>query len=505
MIQGSLLLTTAPRLEQEPQTGADLVRLLKASGMIGVGVAIMPHVREIPTEMLDAADEVGLPVLRVPEGTPFRQITSYVFNALSSRDTHRLRRSVALQKQLLEVLLAEQSPAGVVRRLGELIDVDTVLLDARGDAVVGSGYGMFDGGGGSFVAAVWGEYRSVFKNAPPRSFMDVRGRKVAFREVRAPGSPDQLLLAVYPESSLISEFADAALTFVQRLLEVELVTGHNVGMVRRRTRRGLLDMLVQPRGNAAELTERLVYHGIEPSEPCCVVALWAEPPCGEQHGLQDAGHAEAFGESLLAALDSVLEEHGTSFLSQRLGDHVLILVPLDAIAKAGDNAAGLIELGEVLASRVRTPSLAVGMSESFVGLDAVPRAAGQARLALHRAQVAGEGTLRMVTFDDLGLRYKALDRLPDEVLRQLKQGVVDRLSRADQTSGTALTVTLEAFLAHGCSVNSAAAALFVHRNTLRKRLGRIEQVLGLDLTTSDGQVEAYLGVHAAEVLATRGT
>jgi purine catabolism regulator len=76
MVQGSLLLTTAPRLEADPESGVRLVRLLKEKRMVGVGVAIMPHVRDIPGVMLDAADEEGLPLIRVPEGTPFRRVTS---------------------------------------------------------------------------------------------------------------------------------------------------------------------------------------------------------------------------------------------------------------------------------------------------------------------------------------------------------------------------------------------------------------------------------------------
>ena len=116
MVQGSVVLTTGPRLEEDPESGAELVRLLKRSGMVGVGVAIMPNVRIIPEVMLAAGDEQGLPVLRVPEETPFRLVTSYVFNALASRDMHRLRRSVAMQQHLVDALLDERSVEALVRR-----------------------------------------------------------------------------------------------------------------------------------------------------------------------------------------------------------------------------------------------------------------------------------------------------------------------------------------------------------------------------------------------------
>ena len=97
----------------------------------------------------------------------------------------------------------------------------------------------------------------------------------------------------------------------------------------------------------------------------------------------------------------------------------------------------------------------------------------------------------------------ALDSLSEEVLRCLKGAVVDRLRGADHARGSDLLATLHAYLAHGCLVGETSEALFVHRNTLRKRLARIEQILGVNLSSTGGRVEVYLGVRAADVLATR--
>ena len=179
--RGSLLLTTGPRFEEDPSSAARLVELLKQSGMVGVGVAIMPYVREIPAEMVAAADREQLPLLRVPEGTPFREITSYVFNALSSRDMHRLRRSVALQKQLLEVLLAEQDPSGLVRRVGELLGASMLLFAASG-RLVGSFMTADRTGRGRRSRATPGAPTGRSRRAGhARSVLDVQGRHVAFR------------------------------------------------------------------------------------------------------------------------------------------------------------------------------------------------------------------------------------------------------------------------------------------------------------------------------------
>lgn len=53
--------------------------------------------------------------------------------------------------------------------------------------------------------------------------------------------------------------------------------------------------------------------------------------------------------------------------------------------------------------------------------------------------------------------------------------------------------TLRAWFEHGMSPQRCAAALHVHRNTLRARLDRIERVTGLELTRVPSLVQLYLG------------
>ena len=499
MVEGSLLLTTGPRFEEDPGSAVGLVELLRQSGMVGVGVAILPYLHEIPPAMIAAADREQLPLLRVPERTPFREITGYVFNALSSRDMHRLRRSVALQKQLLEVLLAEEDPSGLVRRVGELLRASMLLFTVSGRLLAESATSgeRWDE---RFAGDAWTAYRAAAQGKAPRSVLDVQGRHVAFREVRSQGAVEQVLMAAYPEASLISEFADEALTFAQRLLEVEAVTGRNVSMFRRRTRAGLLEMLMRGRAAGSELSERLSYHGIDPAEPWRVIAFAVGTREGSR--VDHPSVADAVASALLGTMDRLLEGGDVPFLSRQSHGQVLVLAPLDcgdasAAARAVERLAGSAGM------RLRAARVDAGYSAALSGLDLVPRAVGQARLALRHAALDAAGGSRVVAFDDLGRRYRVLDSLSDEQLGELEQAVVGRLVEAGRQGHGDLLRTLETFLACGGSAVDAAAELYVHRNTLRKRLARIEDVLDVDLSTVGGRVEAYLGVRARDVLATR--
>ena len=73
------------------------------------------------------------------------------------------------------------------------------------------------------------------------------------------------------------------------------------------------------------------------------------------------------------------------------------------------------------------------------------------------------------------LVHIAAENAPHDRMR----AAVDRLIEYDRRRRTALLDTLERYLAERRSVIESARALFIHPNTLRQRLGRIEELTGL--------------------------
>ena len=107
-------------------------------------------------------------------------------------------------------------------------------------------------------------------------------------------------------------------------------------------------------------------------------------------------------------------------------------------------------------------------------------AADAARIG--RSLVAEGGA---VSYEQLGA-YRYLVHLElDEAPRDRYRQSVEQLGEYDRRRGTRLVETLEQFLADRGSVTASARALYVHPNTVRQRLERIERVADLDLPSED--------------------
>jgi DNA-binding PucR family transcriptional regulator len=156
------------------------------------------------------------------------------------------------------------------------------------------------------------------------------------------------------------------------------------------------------------------------------------------------------------------------------------LLPLAPGAGEAERTAlerALHELGGAERVLIGLSAMRRGVSD---GHHSLREAADAAHIA--RALVRGGGAM---SYGDLGA-YKYLVRLPlDEAPNDRHCEAVERLMDYDRRRRSQLVETLEQYLRDRRSIATTARALFIHPNTLRQRLERIEKLSGLDLAAED--------------------
>lgn len=150
-----------------------------------------------------------------------------------------------------------------------------------------------------------------------------------------------------------------------------------------------------------------------------------------------------------------------------------------ALAPVGAEGAEPVRaLVEALAGPASAQDLAVGVSEGRGGRQGIARALREAADAAEIAGVIG-GAEQVLLYRDTGAYRYLIDALdsggPEDHLRT----AVEAIAAYDRDRRAQLLLTLDEYLSHGRSVAATARALFIHVNTLRQRLERIEQLTGL--------------------------
>ena len=181
--------------------------------------------------------------------------------------------------------------------------------------------------------------------------------------------------------------------------------------------------------------------------------------------------------------------------AQELGAGLAELAPRSAIEAGPGPVRALLSLGtarsvrsEELLHRCRELGQRTGAA---IGISEWRRAPADAAAAYREARDAA--TIARALLPDGGAidysrvgAYRYLVQIgADDAPRDRMRAAVDRLIAYDLKRRTALLNTLERYLSERRSVIESARALYIHPNTLRQRLGRIQELTGLDLDSDD--------------------
>jgi DNA-binding PucR family transcriptional regulator len=95
------------------------------------------------------------------------------------------------------------------------------------------------------------------------------------------------------------------------------------------------------------------------------------------------------------------------------------------------------------------------------------------------------------------LHEALLASVPAPVLHSLRERLLGPLREYDDQHNAELMATLAAFLACDGSWSACASRLFLHVNTVRYRIGRVEDLTGRDLSALADRVDFFLALREA--------
>ncbi|WP_432047434.1 PucR family transcriptional regulator [Streptomyces asiaticus] len=189
------------------------------------------------------------------------------------------------------------------------------------------------------------------------------------------------------------------------------------------------------------------------------------------------------------------------------GDEAVALVPLPALGDGpSDGATGHPDAegvqADALLAAVREPlarglagdgRLTLGVSAAVHSADGLRGALEEARHA-RRVAAARPGRVCAAGHQELASHVLLLPFVPDDVRRAFTARLLDPLREYDRRHRAELIPTLEAFLDCDGSWTRCAARLHLHVNTLRYRVGRIEQLTGRELSRLEDKLDFFLAL-----------
>lgn len=470
-----------------------VVRDLGMAGIEAVLVTTMP-----PADALEAADELGMPILRVGAQASLIEVERAIISLIVDKESQVRRRVEQIYERLLATLVDDTGIEALAAEVGAVTRRPTIVLDeyfrvqvaVPDDEVtqqIGHDVGatLAAGDPRALGARPAAPFWLPSENDSPEALvvpLRLRGTPAGYLVLGGPGDVTDLDRQVAERAA--------------RVLGIELAKQRAVTEAQLRLQGDFLDDLLS---------------GSYPSEEAMLArARWMGHDLGRAHvllavSLEELGDRGSGSQRLQAAdlvRTEVLRLAPGALLRERQ-DRLAVALPRNT-PPTSEEALELAErLRLRLANLLTSGQVTIGIGRHHPGIGGLAlsfREAEQA-LAIGRALLGGN---RSVHFEHLGVQRLLFQLRDNPELASFYDDLLGKLQAHDERQGAELVNTLEAFFeCHGNHVRTAQR-LHLHRNTLLYRLDRAKNVLGVDLDDAETRLALQVALKIGRVIGRRG-
>ncbi|GGR69148.1 hypothetical protein GCM10010269_04880 [Streptomyces humidus] len=538
-LSGGELVLTGLAWRRDAADSEPFVRILVQAGVAALAAGTA-ELGDVPEDLIAACARHRLPLFAVHESVAFATITEHVVRQVSGERAGDLAAVVDRHRRMMTSGPAGGGPDVVLDLLGSDLDLRAWVLSPTGRLIAGpktTGPGL----PADVCAGLAAEHLAAVRTGRPGphrvlvgrtafSLFPIRGsggRSPHMPQIhRSPQTPrtgqnpagvpstpgtrdvresvlSDWLLAVEADAG---DWADERLDLLQgvtQLIAVERDRRDAARTVRRRLAQEVLE-LVQTGAAPAEIAARL-----RVAAPVLLPGLGAAPHWQvvvarvewDDGGPEAGPVAQSLLEEILVDPLATGPEPSDRIAVAHTGDEAVALVPLPAMSGEHDGAETGV-LADALSAAVREPlsagldgdgRLTLGVSAAVHSAEGLRGALEEARHA-RRVAAARPGRVCAAGHQELASHVLLLPFVPDDVRRAFTARLLDPLRDYDRRHRAELIPTLEAFLDCDGSWTRCASRLHLHVNTLRYRVGRIEQLTSRDLSRLEDKLDFFLAL-----------
>ncbi|WP_225654695.1 PucR family transcriptional regulator [Streptomyces pseudogriseolus] len=520
-LSGGELVLTGLAWRRDAADSEPFVRILVQAGVAALAAG-EAELGDVPEDLVVACARHRLPLFAVHESVAFATITEHVVRQVSGERAGDLAAVVDRHRRMMTSGPAGGGPDVVLDLLGSDLDLRAWVLSPTGRLIAApketaGARGTVPALDSEACARLAAEHLAAVRTGRRGPYRVVLDRTTySLFPVRGSGhgpasDPDgpratmlsDWLLAVEADAGDWAEERLDLLQGVTQLIAVERDRRDAARTVRRRLAQEVLE-LVQTGAAPAEIAARLrvaapvLLPGLGTAPHWQVVVARVE----WEDGRGDGGPVtQALLEEILVDPAATGPEPSDRIAVAHTGDEAVALVPLPSVTDEHDTAGPGVPADALLES-VRGPltagldgdgRLTVGVSAAVHSAEGLRGALEEARHA-RRVAAARPGRVCAAGHQELASHVLLLPFVPDDVRRAFTARLLDPLREYDRRHRAELIPTLEAFLDCDGSWTRCATRLHLHVNTLRYRVGRIEQLTGRDLSRLEDKLDFFLAL-----------
>lgn len=126
---GEFVITTAYMLKDDEEALLRFIRTLKARKASALGIKQGRYIENIPDSALALSDDLGLPLLLIPQKFPYADIINPILSELVNQQTNRLIQANLIHTKFTELAVSDASIPDILSAFMSIVGVPTAFFD----------------------------------------------------------------------------------------------------------------------------------------------------------------------------------------------------------------------------------------------------------------------------------------------------------------------------------------------------------------------------------------
>lgn len=486
--KNALLVTTAMAFRDDTQGLCNLVRSLAEVPSAGLAIKVGRYLTEIDPQVLVVADELNFPILQIPVSHQLGDISHKLLSFLWHDQTEQIFFALEIQQKFVNLMIRGASVDTLVKELSSMIKQSVLLIDPFGEIVSSqmpySNLDMLK----NKKAAFLGKVRECQKaKRRERLLVDTEQGKMLINIF--PLSSDRYLpymLIIFDPDELPYPFSQFAIQQSLTVLTLALYKEQTLLNEKRAERRSFLTYLLN-RKTASQDTDWLEYKRHFPNlssnyyRVVYIEALIQK----EQHFYTKELDALTY-DYLFLRVEAEYKDIMV-FPTEQLNQWIFVIQKKTEILPIlEDIHQQLFELFGVYAR--------FGIGDPVNNIDLLHFSYTESKQALEES----EDKTAFVSYNKIQGIKRITENVSNEDMHYFCVSILKNLAYPDNEQDKELRKTLMTYLDMQCEITKTAELLFIHRNTVKYRIKKCEELLNTGINDPEFSLQLRVALFLSE-------
>lgn len=478
---GELLLTAGYVFVNNENYKKSIIRDAYNKNVAAIAIKEGRYFGDVSLELINEADELGIPLFMIPYEVAYTRLISSFYNMLFFKKNEYILNLNKIYEKLLNLSFENKDINEIVESLSKLANANVFLFnishkELSSNIVNNPNYERiscvipFMQDGETLICDFNIRNNNLFINDSYLSIYPIESENkfIAYMLVSCDKPLDKL--------------SQSSIKYGLSIITIKLEMDNASQIVRNNVNKSLVEIMLYKKDLPSSF-----YHNIESDLGWDYEGSIAGVCIGLH--MVDNASLEVYIQNIYNYLNNKYESK--NYLSFSRNNYVFIFCKYESNESLEDFVADLYNYIKPHKDKL---SVSIGVSNTYDKLESIEVMRDESHLS---SLFTKKGIIYYNSLDTIKLLYPLKD---DKEIQEYYKNTIKKIEKYDGSNNSYLVKTLETYFRYNLKKNLVAEKLFIHVETLRYRLNKIEEITGYSLNDSEGLFALQMGIKLRSLL-----